>query len=954
MKRIVLISLAAVVFVACLEKVPTGTDLGTPGLAISDGLHGGGNSDFFFLPPLVPDPSTSALFEPLKFNADVEPKVDICELNETDVSKIVASTPCFLDGDGNPIFLAQFTFTSGPGATPETVVLKGDHYVVNWHTDEFNLDAAAFYRISVSIGTVELAFADVDVGSTGKDLKSVITGEFIPLKDGRTLPVKFRIETAAVCIALDAGFNPAAPCATATLGAGESLSLDEIGIAEVDDAANISMQTCTDLRDRATIGLGRVDLRTFGLCVEIISLDLLPAKGTASLCNPFTPAQLAVLSDEQIARMTVHRFGEGPPPSTVALPHSEGPVCPPPPPAPAQALEFNSLERFVRFARNTWRAVSDQVRAWIEPAPLWARTMVRCNRGGCSGIGEFRSSFQVVQPASMDHDPTAGPLGDGVFGDILVGTNLTVKVNAFDSGELFSPPAPSPLGDPEAVEGVRLTFTATGGTISAPGPAVCPSTTTCTVETDGSGNAEVTLNVVLGANEVVVTGIGVATDGSVGTVLGVFGPSINDELAAGVPLAEGTLTFTATGKRPDLEITSLTISPTFPDDDDDLTYSVEVSNLGDVATGGSFNVEVALRSGVCGGAGVQIGSSKTHAVGAGLSAGGSQAFDTRDFGTDFALGGSTLSPGDYCLRAVADSDTEIDEVDEGDNENKLDFTVIGDFHDLRRDGDIVIYKNYNAWFGSNKDETVLQAAPFGFTLGTEYLVRTMSELSVAGGIPDATSLIIITSASDDFGAPPFNIPDQQAGFANLNAWVNGGGWLVVHLGDNDDDDPTSDNLNGYFVPGFPSGQTADDILNCTGLTLAVADHALIRGPDATLATADDLTNANIDMGNPPCFDNHGALSGLLPAGAEVLIVEQGGAGRDVYATYTLGLGRVIVTTQTMEFGGNPTRNLINHFYWAINGVKAPAAAPAAIVAAAAFDVAGGGEVLVNSDGSKRN
>jgi len=277
----------------------------------------------------------------------------------------------------------------------------------------------------------------------------------------------------------------------------------------------------------------------------------------------------------------------------------------------------------------------------------------------------------------------------------------------------------------------------------------------------------------------------------------------------------------------------------------------------------------------------------------------------------------------------------------------LAFTATGNFHDLRRDGDIAMYKNYSPWFDNEmKNEVVLRGAPFNFTSGVDYFVRSMSAL--ATGIPSQTSLIIIPSASNESDVATPNIPDQTDpnAVANLDAWVRAGGWLVVHAGDND--------VAGedYIVPGL-SGP-ADETPSCTGLTLAVADHALIRGPDATLGTADDLTDSNIDLAGP-CFDNHGSLDGVLPANAEVLIGEQHGAQRDVYATYTLGLGRVIVTTQTIDWPPNPTQNLINHLYWAINGVNAgPAAAPAPVVDVALEAAEGGAAVTVNSDGTQRN
>lgn len=253
---------------------------------------------------------------------------------------------------------------------------------------------------------------------------------------------------------------------------------------------------------------------------------------------------------------------------------------------------------------------------------------------------------------------------------------------------------------------------------------------------------------------------------------------------------------------------------------------------------------------------------------------------------------------------------------------------------------IAIYKNYNAWFGSNKDESVLQGAPFNLTPGVGYVVRPMSEL--AAGIPAATELIIITSASE--GNYLNQITEQRAGAANLETWIRNGGWLVIHAGDNG---PYPDNLS-YLIPGL-TGQK-DRELNCTGLTLNVANHALVRGPDAALSTSDDLTDTNIDMSAGNCYNNHGSLAGVLPGGAEVLINEQGGLQRPVYATYRLGSGQVIVTTLTLEYSPHPRQTLINHFYWAIYG---PNAGPA-LAALMANSTAADAPVTVNSDGTPRN
>ena len=61
------------------------------------------------------------------------------------------------------------------------------------------LDPAEFYRIRVLLDGTELGHADVDVANSGRDLVNVETGEYLALKDGRTLPILLRIED-AFCI----------------------------------------------------------------------------------------------------------------------------------------------------------------------------------------------------------------------------------------------------------------------------------------------------------------------------------------------------------------------------------------------------------------------------------------------------------------------------------------------------------------------------------------------------------------------------------------------------------------------------------------------------------------------------------------------------------------------------------------------------------------------------------
>jgi alpha-tubulin suppressor-like RCC1 family protein len=91
---------------------------------------------------------------------------------------------------------------TGPGPETVRVVPEEEHYIVNWHTDEiltnFPLQEGEHYRIRVLVGGQLLGFADVAVVNSRNELKNVDTDQLIPLKDGRTLPIKFRIEEGAL------------------------------------------------------------------------------------------------------------------------------------------------------------------------------------------------------------------------------------------------------------------------------------------------------------------------------------------------------------------------------------------------------------------------------------------------------------------------------------------------------------------------------------------------------------------------------------------------------------------------------------------------------------------------------------------------------------------------------------------------------------------------------------
>jgi hypothetical protein len=184
MRYTVLILAGVLVFaVACLDddKLPFAPGA-TPMAEIDDGAHEG-NEHFYFLPPMVDKPSYSGTFD-----GSLEPVVTICKWNLS-------------DAECGPA-LDIYNVNTGPGSETVRVVFEDEHYIVNWRTDDilstFPLEEGEVYRVRVLVDARELGHADVEVVDNGRELKNVETGEYIGLLDGKTLPIKFRIEEGAL------------------------------------------------------------------------------------------------------------------------------------------------------------------------------------------------------------------------------------------------------------------------------------------------------------------------------------------------------------------------------------------------------------------------------------------------------------------------------------------------------------------------------------------------------------------------------------------------------------------------------------------------------------------------------------------------------------------------------------------------------------------------------------
>jgi TolB protein len=169
-----ILAVAVVLCTGCGMDQPTQPLDVDPAWAISDATTGG-TGHFFWLPPLASGSSYGGTFL-----GTLSPVVRICDW--------LARGEC-----GETVL--EFSRTYGPAGHRVGVDVHGEHYHLNWDTRAFpDLPLGTVLRVSVLLGDVELGFADVQVEADGRGFKNLRTQEILGLAEGRTLPIKFRIE----------------------------------------------------------------------------------------------------------------------------------------------------------------------------------------------------------------------------------------------------------------------------------------------------------------------------------------------------------------------------------------------------------------------------------------------------------------------------------------------------------------------------------------------------------------------------------------------------------------------------------------------------------------------------------------------------------------------------------------------------------------------------------------
>lgn len=374
MRKTTLLVLSAAFVVACGDDhsgVPTAA---VPlNLSISDGASGG-NTEFFFFPPLADNPTGGPNFDAGAFNEYLNPFVRICRPDVPSAGECEAVA----DHDGNVDL-------------PMAVDLDAEWYKVNWKTGDFDLTPDEHYRIQVWVGSTALegnllGYRDV-IPLDGPPVASCSTeDEYCNFNNGSTVPIKVRIEDQAFCPLID---GERIPCETKSfdLSGGVSFNLGDTFRLDVPEQpfsnqGTVTFQVCT-----VDTVANRIDLPTFGPCLETVTLtpdfdgNLDPnATATISFCD--VDPSVFGLSPEQTANLRVHHLRD------------DGGVD-------ALRPALNCPVTTSSEPTSRLRQFASRMLSWIGPRPLEASYLATKGMGGNSLDG-MRSIFKVALPAKID------------------------------------------------------------------------------------------------------------------------------------------------------------------------------------------------------------------------------------------------------------------------------------------------------------------------------------------------------------------------------------------------------------------------------------------------------------------------------------------------------------------------------------------------------------------------
>ena len=397
MKRWQLAVVAIAAISACTEQQVTRPPVGRPTALVLDGAHNG-DPEFFFLPPLVPDPSTDPNFDPAKFDATLAPTVEVCRLTG--------------DPRSGPVFcVANAALVFGP--VNAILDLTSQQYRVNWDTKSPTLlDPSQFYRIRIRGAAGKSVLGSLDVDPVDQGIKNLRTGDVVQFPDGRTLPIKFRIEQGERCT-----FN--ADCVTQVVGAGGAIIITSEAGGGVTGGAVAIPPDALDPGEEITVTISRldrqpclpqIDIAQFEGCFQFTADPPLSAR-THNPGRFNTDVVVAIcvelpltITQAQEGLLQLHAFDAAQ--GVRALPNASAAFLPCEPnrfPFPPGGLG----------ARPGWRGILDRVAAFAVPQAAYA-SMVHLGVGGSSCCFSDIGWALPAKMAVLAGDDQLAALGDAV------------------------------------------------------------------------------------------------------------------------------------------------------------------------------------------------------------------------------------------------------------------------------------------------------------------------------------------------------------------------------------------------------------------------------------------------------------------------------------------------------------------------------------------------------------
>lgn len=473
---------AAATLAACRNEAPVQPARPDIQPLIFDGANGGGNTSFFFLPPLAPNPVGNTSYDPGQFNGHLSPFAEVCEL--TADPRLVPEATC---KDGLVFGPARMALVEG-----------AEQYQLSWNTNASLLNSLSFYRITVrgAPGGTSLGFVDIDPVFGG--VKNVRNGSVLPFPDGRTLPIKVRIENGAfglgnatdgveqIVPSVIAGGTLDVTTSTGHAGARFSSGWLPAGIDQV--VVIIERLPVNDgASETSCLQSGLEELEgcyRFRTDPDVLVPFVLPV--IAGVCFQY-PGEIGRQNEHPFQLHRREELRGQPVGATFLLDEVNAPFLrcdgfSPTPPSIGSALRSG---RVSDIAKAGLSAVTRAIAGIVGPRALHAVDL------GAGGSTNDFSRFGFARRANMS--VTSGDATISAAGSTI---EAAVRVQSVHHDET----------SPVVGQSVTFTVTSGDGTLSYQGETTtCTDATTCTVTTDGSGKGTVSWRLGLGVNTVQVT-----------------------------------------------------------------------------------------------------------------------------------------------------------------------------------------------------------------------------------------------------------------------------------------------------------------------------------------------------------------------------------------------------------------------------------------------------------------